>query len=272
MKKSIKLVSGGSGAFLSVQAGAITAIEDNFLISDLTGTSSGSVNNALIAFGYSKTEREGILFNLNLNDYLDRYLTAPLSLFLNNHLSIYEGKKIYELFKKLFSKNGIPITFGQLQIPLTVVTTDINKKEPLIFSTKTTPNQELAIILRASMSLPSVFTPVDLNNKKLVDGGLTKNLFIDNYHNEDKDIIAVRVFDNNDFDTVKDFKSLMVSSFFTSLLANEKDSLKFNPNAKFIKLISDFDILNFSKLTKEVIKNQYLEGYKKTFDIIKNDF
>jgi hypothetical protein len=64
----------------------------------------------------------------------------------------------------------------------------------------------------------------------------------------------------------------MVSSFFTSLLANEKDSLKFNPNAKFIKLISDFDILNFSKLTKEVIKNQYLEGYKKTFDIIKNDF
>jgi NTE family protein len=61
--------------------------------------------------------------------------------------------------------------FEELKIPLRVVATDFYSGEPVVFD-----SGPLLPALKASMSIPGVFVPVEHDGKILVDGGMSNNL------------------------------------------------------------------------------------------------
>jgi len=60
---------------------------------------------------------------------------------------------------------------GEAKIPLAVVATDIENGAEVIFRKGRT-----AQAVRASCCIPGLFAPVDINGRKLVDGGLSENV------------------------------------------------------------------------------------------------
>jgi NTE family protein len=79
--------------------------------------------------------------------------------------------------------------FDRLPIPFRAVATDLVTGEQVVFS-----KGELAAVLRASMSVPAAFTPVEIDGRLLVDGGLVNNLPIDIVRSMGADIvIAVNI-------------------------------------------------------------------------------
>lgn len=266
---SKKGVLAGVGALLFAQAGALAYYEEYqiskgcpVVFSEITGTSAGACNGAFIATGYSVLQRENIIFNLDPNTFLDYYLFSPLSL-LTSSMALMAGDKLYKKLKSFF-----PGKMGDTLIPLTITATDIDNKKLVVFSSKTTPDMEVAKAVRMSMGLPCIFKPVLHNGFKMVDGGITKNFFIDNYPKDDPDVVGFRVYDNNDFDPVTNTKDMLNSLLFTAILQNEKDSKKHNNLAKYFEFTSDFDMFDFKKLNKRLIQKLYLDGYSQMKSLI----
>src|SRR4030095_6129232 len=62
-------------------------------------------------------------------------------------------------------------SFDQLRIPFRAVATDIQTGQPYVMS-----KGDLARVIRASMAIPAIFTPVEIDGHLLVDGGEAQNL------------------------------------------------------------------------------------------------
>ena len=76
-----------------------------------------------------------------------------------------KGKKIEKLLESLLCGN---IEFKDLQIPFACVATDIQTGEEIVIN-----SGSVTEAIRASISLPGIFTLVKYQNRYLVDGGLT---------------------------------------------------------------------------------------------------
>jgi NTE family protein len=66
---------------------------------------------------------------------------------------------------------AVPGTFEQLEIPLSIVATDVGHREPVVFETG-----DLKTAIAASIAIPVIFTPVALGERTLADGGLVNPL------------------------------------------------------------------------------------------------
>jgi NTE family protein len=157
----------------------------------VAGTSAGSIAAALVAAGADPVE-------------MQRFVTDPaLSHLLDIHVDgagIASGKAAFDLINQELAKlTGItdrPVTFADLKMPLQLVATKMSDSSPdagtgdlsqaknriFVFSQQTTPNTPVALAVRASMSIPGVFDPVQMvdpmtgREVKLVDGGVLDNL------------------------------------------------------------------------------------------------
>ncbi len=79
-------------------------------------------------------------------------------------------------------------TFDELKIPLHIVATDFYSGNPVVFT-----KGPLFPALKASMSIPGVFVPVEHDGKILVDGGISNNLPYDLLADECDTTIAIDV-------------------------------------------------------------------------------
>lgn len=95
-----------------------------------------------------------------------------------------KGQKIETLLSEIFF-DAIQIKdFNQFPIPFLCVTTDIETGEAVPIK-----NGNIVEALRASMSIPSVFTPIEKNNRLLVDGMMARNFPVRDIINEGADFI-----------------------------------------------------------------------------------
>jgi len=155
--KKVGLALGSGSARGWAHIGAIEAIEEAGIpIHYVAGTSIGAFVGAVYATGYLDSLKQ---FALQMDwkkvlSYFD--VVFPRS-------GLMDGKKIHELF----SLHTEARTFDDFKIPVKVIATDLNtgKKEIL-------DSGNIIESIRASVSVPGVFTPVHLNDKWLVDGGL----------------------------------------------------------------------------------------------------
>ena len=82
--------------------------------------------------------------------------------------------------------------FDRLPLPFRAVATDINTGQRVVLG-----SGDLAVAMRASMSVPGVFSPVELDEHLLVDGGVSDNLPIAVARDLEPDVmIAVDVGDS----------------------------------------------------------------------------
>lgn len=186
----IGLVLSGGGARGLAHIGVLKMLEEAGIVPDfITGTSMGSIVGGLYAMGYSTGELEEIVKSIDWADvltnqvaldeitieekaYYGRYIAElPITGYkVGLPRGLIEGQKLTMLLNRLTVPAHSIDDFSKLPIPFACVGTDIETGEPVVLNRGSLPEA-----IRASMAIPSVFTPVEWNGHLLVDGGLVRN-------------------------------------------------------------------------------------------------
>ena len=193
----IGLVLSGGGARGAAHVGVIRALEQLHVpIDAIAGTSMGAVVGGLYAAGLDGEEIERVFRELDWQGMIrdraprqdlayrrkqdDRNILAPGALGVNARdgvvlpLGLVQGQKINQALRKATARVSDVQDFDRLPTPFRALATDLETGEPLVLG-----QGDLVTVLRASMSAPGVLTPVEVDGRLLVDGGLVDNLPIE---------------------------------------------------------------------------------------------
>lgn len=166
----VALAFSGSGFKVPAHVGALEAIlMSGHKVVELSGTSGGSIIAALYACGMDLSEMK----TLSMTEDWSRFLSFDMSALIRG--SYCSGTELYEFLLKKTKRTK----FKDLKIPLKVITSDVSNNTPFTFSKETTPDATVALAVRASASIPFVYSPVKYEDKILVDGGLVNNIPVD---------------------------------------------------------------------------------------------
>ena len=204
-RPKVALVLSGGGAKGLAHIGVLKVLEEAGIRPDIiTGTSMGSIVGGLYALGYSAEWLENLVITANWDELLsndislknivmeekadyDKYLLEfPVK---NNKVllpsGLIEGQKLSQAFSE-FCWRAIGIeNFDQYPIQFRCVASDIISGEVIEFS-----KGDLAKAMRASMAIPTVFTPVlSDSDRLLVDGGVMRNFPVEEAIDLGADII-----------------------------------------------------------------------------------
>jgi NTE family protein len=204
----IGLVLSGGGARGTAHIGVLKVLEELHVpIDAIAGTSMGAVVGGLYASGMSAVEIEKLLSTVDWQDaFRDRPKRAELAFrrkrededFLVNlplglrgkklliPTGLIAGQKLTQVLRQATLPTAKIDDFDRLATPLRVVATDLESGAAVIIK-----SGDLPTALRASMSAPGVFSPVERDGRMLVDGGLVKNLPIDVARSMGVDILIV---------------------------------------------------------------------------------
>lgn len=191
--KKLGLVLSGGGAKGMAHLGVLKVLDSLHLkVNYIGGTSMGSIVSALYACGYSASEIESRIKNMNWSElFNDEIPLDRVSIeekmdhqrFLLD-VAIVKGKaklpsgfirgpNLYNEFVKLTFPKIQNYYFDSLPVPLRINAVDLEKGENIVFDRGYLPG-----IMRASMSIPSVFYPVEMDSGFYVDGGVIRNSLI----------------------------------------------------------------------------------------------
>jgi NTE family protein len=192
----IGLVLSGGAALGSAHVGVLKVLEEMRVPIDyVTGTSMGAIVGGLYASGVSPAELEQILATTDWRNLLDDrpprrnlpyrrkvddqvYLTRFELGF--NHGSfqvppgLVSGQKLGFALQKLALQGAGIDDFDKLPIPFRAAATDLETGELVVLR-----GGDLGQAMRASMSVPGIFSPIVVDGRTLVDGGLARNLPVD---------------------------------------------------------------------------------------------
>jgi NTE family protein len=283
-RPKIGLVLSGGGAKGVAHIGVLKAMEEAGLTPDyITGTSMGSIMGGLYSIGYSADEMAEIVYNIDWDrvltnkipldkvtieekDYYGRYL-LDFSL-KNKKLQFPSGVIDGQALIELFSEKTRPVhditDFNKFPIPFACVATNIVTGEPVVLN-----KGSLATAMRASMAIPTVFTPVKIDGNLLVDGGLVRNMPVDEVLAMGADIV-IGVFVSSDLNSEKELTSLVSilsqSAFITSAFDTREQLKKCNiliePN------LEGFSTGSFHE--SPAILERGMEAGKAYYEIFKN--
>ncbi len=190
------LVLSGGGARGIAHVGVLKALEAMHVPIDcIAGTSMGAVIGGLYASGMTASQIDETIRSVDWQEAFrdspprreltfrrkqdDRNFLVRLPLGLKHgHLLLpkgfIQGQKLEETLRQLTLPFSNSTDFDRLPTPFRAVATDLVTGSAVLLD-----RGDLAIALRASMSAPGVFAPVEYQGKLLVDGGLAENLPID---------------------------------------------------------------------------------------------
>ncbi|MDI3526901.1 MAG: hypothetical protein PWR03_1084 [Tenuifilum sp.] len=219
MKKSknVALVLGSGGARGLAHIGVIEELERRgYNITSISGSSMGALVGGLLAANRLEEYKEWIIS-------LDKIDILTLIDFTISSRGIVKGHKVFERMQEL---NLIPnVNIEDLPTPYTAVAVDILNNKLVVFD-----SGNLQTAIRASISIPNVFTPLQYNGSILVDGGVLSPLPLEYIKRQDDDLlIAVDLNAIKPYDHVKKGK-------------DDKKSWSID-NPKFEKLVKQWDRL-----------------------------
>jgi NTE family protein len=187
-KVGLALSGGGAKGFAHI--GVLKVLEAEKVPLDIvTGTSMGSIVGGLYAIGYSPAQIESVALTLDwarmFQDTPERRLMAmdqkrwtertfASFAFVDGGFTLPSGLVTGQRIGQQLAELTLPAhdvtDFAMLARPYRCVATDLSTGEPVVLS-----GGDLADAIRASMAIPSVFTPVTKEGRILVDGGLVRN-------------------------------------------------------------------------------------------------
>ncbi len=204
----IGLVLSGGGARGAAHIGVLKVLDELHIpIDAIAGTSMGAVVGGLYASGLSADEIARVAASLNWQDaFRDRPPRQELSFrrkeedesFLVNfplgisggHFrlpkGLLQGQSLEMLLRQLTLPVATATDFDRLPTPFRAVATDLATGDPVVMG-----SGDLATAMRASLSAPGVFVPVERGGKVLVDGGISDNLPIDVARQMGVDVLIV---------------------------------------------------------------------------------
>ncbi len=225
-RKKVAVVLSGGGAFGAIHVGALRVIEQAGLPVDmLVGTSMGSIVGALYSVGYDSNEIAAMFRTMDWAElFLDRddYRRLTLSERESQDTYLYKrdfyvhggidpqpggvirGNQIQNTFSRFLQGYTDSLNF-QTDLPrrFACVATDLVTDTAVVLT-----QGSIVESIRASMSIPGVFTPVRIGDMVLVDGGAKNNFAADVARQLGADIVIGVVFDLG-LGTDKEYRTLM---------------------------------------------------------------
>jgi len=199
----VGLVISGGGAKGAAVVGVLKVLEEQGIEVDcISGTSIGAIVGALYAAGYRAEEQENMFREQDwiplLTDHRDDLWATPYKKIGttyyvfgfpiydegNSGLGVLKANQVETYIRGMLKDKGCK-TFEDLEIPFYCVATDMDSVEQVVFH-----QGEVTKAVRASMAIPAIFKTVNINGRRLVDGGAVNNLPIDILiENEKPDIV-----------------------------------------------------------------------------------
>lgn len=195
-RPSIGLVLSGGGARGYAHLGVLKVLEENRIPVDcIAGTSMGAVVGGLYASGMAANDMQKRLSEVNLADIafdvVDRADLPQTSrederLYINGltlgfgkngvkaPVGLVQGNRLQALLADWTSSVPTNQPFDRLPIPYRAVATDLQTGQMVVLD-----HGSLPLAIRASMAMPGLFAPAEINGRALVDGGLVSNLPVD---------------------------------------------------------------------------------------------
>ncbi len=192
----IGLVLAGGGARGLAHIGAIRFLEEHGIQVDaIAGTSMGAIVGAMYASGLDAAEMEEIATTLDWKyafddttprnqlslrrkqedlDFLARGKLRYKEGRLRLPMGAIEGQHLNMVLHDIVGHVARVHDFDALPVPFRAVATDIETGEAVVIG-----RGDLAMAMRASMSIPGMFSPVELDGRLLVDGGIANSIPVD---------------------------------------------------------------------------------------------
>lgn len=157
------LVLGGGGARGLSNLGVLKGLAKHFQFAEfpfdmIIGTSIGSLLGAAFSLGFSLAEIEKEALSFSWQGIVDVGFHAA---------GLVKGDRFEKFIDEVVGEKG----FEDMKIPFGLTTTDLNTGEDHLHT-----SGDLVKLIRASCSWPGIFSPVEINDKKLVDGGVRNSI------------------------------------------------------------------------------------------------
>ena len=194
--KKVALVLGSGGARGLAHIGAIEELEARgYQITSIAGCSMGSIIAGMYAAGRLKEAKEWFL---NVDKQL---ILKMMDVNLLSGNSIVKGQRIIEELKTIVPDQPLET----LPIPCSLVAADMISTEQVVFT-----KGSLFEAVRASISIPLFFEPVQRGRKLLIDGGILNPLPLDVVKRQKGDILVAADISGKDKMTIKEQKPEMI--------------------------------------------------------------
>lgn len=192
-KPKIGVVIGAGSVRSTAAIGLFRVLEREGIVVDLiAGTSGGALTGATIAFGPTLDDAYQGLLNGMTKEAMTEFdyrafleITMPQIAKFPPNFSIFDDGKMFRNMRSHFGEH----TFADLNIPLYVVATDLADGSKVILS-----EGDIATGIRASMGIPMIFGPIQVEGRWLLDGGIVDPLPVDIAIKEDCDLIIAMGF------------------------------------------------------------------------------
>jgi NTE family protein len=250
--KKLGIALGGGGAKGVAHVLMLEALEElGWQPYCISGTSIGAIVGALCASGNSAKQLRDDLTTASFSEdgsFIDDIFTKDLSRWWDILDLNFSGKGLLDVknfLARLQSKLKVS-TFEELEIPLRIVATDFWKREQIVFD-----SGPLLPAVHASMALPGVFQPVQIDGRVLIDGGAVNPVPFDVLPADCEVVVAVDVIGQRepiDGDPLPSFGDAIFNTvqIFEKPIVREK--LKQRAPTIYIEPeITDIKVLDFFK-------------------------
>lgn len=280
----VGLVLSGGGAKGLAHVGVLKVIEDaGVRIDYIGGTSMGAIVGALYAAGYNATELDSIFKNVNFDNIIQDNLPREAKTFYERAdaekyaiklpfdkfkvslpSSLSKGQNTYNLLSRTLEHVSHIDDYSKLPIPFLCIATDVEQGNQVILDKGYLPES-----LGASGALPSLFSPILLDNKLLIDGGVVNNYPINEIRAKGMDIIiGVDVQDSlrhkENLKTAPDVL-LQINNYRT---INEMVEKRAATDIYIRPSIDEYSVVSFDK-GEEIVNKGYLMAMQQ-YDALKN--
>jgi NTE family protein len=280
----IGLALSGGGALGLAEIGVIQWMEENHIPVDrIAGTSMGSIIGSMYASGMSPEEIRKFAEKIDWDqafstepgytelsyrrkqDRRDFLVAASLGLKqgLKGPNGLNSGQAAGLLLDRIAFPNSNISNFDNLPIPFRCVATDMQSGEAIVLH-----DGYLADAVRASMAIPGVFTPVELNGRILADGGMVQNIPVETVRDMGADaIIAIELhYPPGDVGQLSTLVGVLSRAIDVMITQNERRSLAL-AQAKVRVGMEGFAITDYGRVD-ELVKLGYKTAASQSAELL----
>lgn len=274
---SLGIAMSGGGVKGAAHIGALKALEEeNIKIDYIGGTSSGSIVATLYAAGY-KPDDIYYIFKMYCKKikYVDfkNIFKLLFGLITTGKITIdglNSGKSIYKLINKMCNEKNV-YNISDIKMPLVIPSVNMCTGEVVCFTSSKirafsdntifVNDADIGKVVQASCSFPTVFSPCNFKEDKLIDGGARENVPWREVKLLGADKVISIIFENEvDKSCCKNLIDVAFRSF--ELMGKELSKYELNGMDYFIKIKSEkVSLLDMSKID-EFFEMGYIETKK----------
>ena len=265
-RQSVGLVLSGGGAKGIAHIGVLQALEDNDIPVDyIAGTSMGSIVGGLYASGYTPEEMMQLLLSKEfaywstgrINQSLVYYFAKPEATpaMINIPVSLSGSGSVAQFPKSLISP--LPMNFAFMElfsaytaqcgsdfdnlfVPFRCVASDIKNKHKIVCR-----SGHLSDAIRASMTFPVVFQPIEMDSVLVYDGGIYDNFPVDVMRDEFHPSIMIGVDVHSTTDPAEAHE--LINQIEDMIIQNQSYELPADEGVKLRINLDQFSLLDFPK-------------------------